>query len=165
MANVEVDNIEGGITVGVTPRNPDARAFGWTDFPDEIILGIGDHGARWDLGAGPEDVALLQDIARSVIAGRVREVFAPGRSAVSVTLVDGSIETEIGGKAPIGCLPLPFWRRWSRSVHFLYFPPDAGLVRARGARADRDRPGPTGPGRAEAHAHRHRRPGRQGSQR
>ena len=99
MATVKVDNIEGGITVGVTPRNPDARAFGWTDFPDEMILGIGDHGGRWELGAGAEDVALLRDIARSVIAGRVREVFAPGRSAVSVTLADGSVETEVGGEA------------------------------------------------------------------
>ncbi|MFI6258854.1 hypothetical protein ACIBCL_22510 [Micromonospora zamorensis] len=117
VATVKVDSIGGGITVDVTPRNPNARAFGWTDFSDEIILGIGDRGGRWELGAGPEDVALLQDIARSVIAGRAREVFAPGRSAVSVTLADGSVETEIGGEAPIGCLPLPFWRRWSRSVH------------------------------------------------
>ncbi|MCW3838928.1 hypothetical protein ONA70_02310 [Micromonospora yasonensis] len=118
VATVEVDRIEGGISVGVTPRNPDARAFGWTDFSDELILGVGDHGGRWELEAGPEDLALLEDIARSVIAGRVREVFAPGRSAVSVTLADGSVETEIGGEAPAGCLPLPFWRRWSRSVQY-----------------------------------------------
>lgn len=117
-AAVRVDNIEGGITVGVAPRNPRARAFGWTDFSGDIIVGIGDHGGRWELGAGPEDVALLHDIARSVIAGRVSEVFAPGRSAVSVTLADGSVETEIGGEAPMGCLPLPFWRRWSRSIHY-----------------------------------------------
>ncbi|MGC5309241.1 hypothetical protein [Micromonospora zamorensis] len=118
VATVQVDDIEGGITVGVTPRNPNTRAFGWTDFSSEIVMAIGDHGGRWELGAGPEDVALLQDIARSVIAGRVREVFAPGRSAVSVTLADGSVETEIGGEAPIGCLPLPFWRRWSRTIHY-----------------------------------------------
>lgn len=118
VATVKVDDIEGGITVGVTPRKPDARAFGWTNFSDDIIMGIGDHGGRWELGAGPEDVALLRDIARSVIAGRVSEVFAPGRSAVSVTLADGSVETEIGGEAPIGCLPLPFWRRWSRTIHY-----------------------------------------------
>ncbi|MFE9202525.1 hypothetical protein [Micromonospora sp. NPDC007230] len=118
VATVEVDTIEGRISVAVTPRNPDARAFGWTDFSDELILGVGDYGGRWELEAGPEDVALLEDIARSVIAGRVREVFAPGRSAVSVTLADGSVETEIGGEAPAGCLPLPFWRRWSRSVQY-----------------------------------------------
>ncbi|MEU9824991.1 hypothetical protein [Micromonospora chersina] len=117
-ATVEVDSIEGGISVDVTPRNPNARAFGWTDFSEELILGVGDYGGRWELEAGPEDVALLEDIARSVVAGRVREVSAPGRSAVSVTLADGSVETEIGGEAPAGCLPLPFWRRWSRSVQY-----------------------------------------------
>ncbi|SDZ39634.1 hypothetical protein SAMN05444365_1135 [Micromonospora pattaloongensis] len=118
MATVKVDGVEGGISVSVTPRNPDARAFGWTDFSDELILEVGDYGGRWELEAGPEDVALLEDIVRSVIAGRVREVFAPGRSSVSVTLADASVETEIGGRGPTGCLPLPFWRRWSRSVQY-----------------------------------------------
>ncbi|MFU8872298.1 hypothetical protein [Micromonospora sp. SL4-19] len=118
VATVEVDRVKGGISVSITPSNPDARAFGWTDFSDELILGVGDYGGRWELEAGPEDVALLEDIARSVIAGRVREVFAAGRSAVSVTLANGSVETEIGGEVPAGCLPLPFWRRWSRSVQY-----------------------------------------------
>ncbi|MEV4661074.1 hypothetical protein AB0J85_03910 [Micromonospora echinofusca] len=118
VATVEIDGIKCGISVGITPRNPDARAFGWTDFSDELILQVGDYGGRWELEAGPEDVAMLEDIVRSVIAGRVREVFAPGRSAISVTLADGSVETEIGGEAPAGCLPLPFWRRWSRSIQY-----------------------------------------------
>ncbi|MEU6073934.1 hypothetical protein [Micromonospora sp. NPDC047074] len=118
VATVEIDGVEGGISISVTPRNPDARAFGWTDFSDELILQVGDHGGRWELEAGPEDVALLEDIARSVIADRVREVFAPGRSAISVTLADGAVETEIGGEAPAGCLPLPFWRRWSRGIQY-----------------------------------------------
>ncbi|MEU9510423.1 hypothetical protein AB0D32_29555 [Micromonospora sp. NPDC048170] len=118
VATVEIDDVKGGISVDVTPHNADARAFGWVDFSDQLILAVGDHGGRWELEAVSEDVALLEDIARSVIAGRVREVFAPGRSAVSVTLADGSVETEIGGEAPTGCLPLPFWRRWSRSVQY-----------------------------------------------
>ncbi|SCL55782.1 hypothetical protein GA0070608_1544 [Micromonospora peucetia] len=117
-ATVGIAGVKGGISVTVTPHNPDARAFGWADFSDQLVLAVGDHGGRWELDAAPEDVALLEDIARSVIAGRVREVFAPGRSAVSVTLADGSVETEIGGEAPTGCLPLPFWRRWSRSVQY-----------------------------------------------
>ncbi|MFJ6200200.1 hypothetical protein [Micromonospora sp. NPDC092111] len=118
VATVEIDDVKGRLSVAVTPGNPDARAFGWTDFSDELVLQVGDYGGRWELEAGPEDVALLEDIVRSVIAGRVREVFAPGRSAISVTLADGSVETEIGGDAPAGCLPLPFWRRWSRSVQY-----------------------------------------------
>ncbi|MEU5946787.1 hypothetical protein ABZ793_14640 [Micromonospora sp. NPDC047465] len=118
VATVEVVGIKGGISVDVTPCNRDARAFGWADFSHELILQVGNYGGRWELGAGPEDVALLEDIARSVIAGRVREVFAPGRSAISVTLADGAVETEIGGKAPAGCLPLPFWQRWSRGIQY-----------------------------------------------
>jgi hypothetical protein len=117
-ATVEITSIEGGISVDVTPRTPASRAFGWSDFSDEIIVQVGDYGGRWELEAHPEDIALLEDIARSVIAGRVREVFAPGRSSVSVTLADGSIETETGAEAPRGCLPLPFWRRWSRTVQY-----------------------------------------------
>ncbi|MBQ1072616.1 hypothetical protein KBX06_05455 [Micromonospora sp. C31] len=118
VATVEIDGIQGGTSVDVTPRNPHARAFGWMDFSQQLILQVGGYGGRWELDAGPEDVALLEGIARSVIAGRVREVFAPGRSAISVTLADGAVETEIGGEAPAGCLPLPFWRRWSRSVQY-----------------------------------------------
>ncbi|MEV4134590.1 hypothetical protein AB0J72_20765 [Dactylosporangium sp. NPDC049742] len=118
VATVEVDRFLGGISVGITPSRPDACAFGWMDFSDGLILQVGDYGGRWELDAGPEDFALLEDIARSVIAGRVREVFAPGRSAVSVTLADGSVETEIGNEVPAGCLPLPFWRRWSPSVQY-----------------------------------------------
>ncbi|MFG1776683.1 hypothetical protein ACGFIG_09680 [Micromonospora sp. NPDC049048] len=118
VATVEIDDCKGGISVSVTPRNPRARAFGWAEFSDQLILQVGDYGGRWELGAGPEDVALLEDITRSVIAGRVREVFAPGRSAISVLLADGAVETEIGVEAPAGCLPLPFWRRWSRSIQY-----------------------------------------------
>ncbi|MFI1191859.1 hypothetical protein ACH4T9_01060 [Micromonospora sp. NPDC020750] len=118
VATVEIVGIKGGISVDVTPRNPDAHAFGWTDFSDQLILQVGDYGGRWELGAGPEDVALLEDIARSVIAGRVRQVLAPGRSAISVMRADGTVETEVGGEAPAGCLPLPFWRRWSHSIQY-----------------------------------------------
>ncbi|MFF3867582.1 hypothetical protein [Micromonospora sp. NPDC001898] len=118
VATVDIDGIQAGISVNVIPRNPDARAFGWTDFSDQLILQVGDYGGRWELETGPEDLALLEDIARSVIAGRVREVLAPGRSAISVMLADGAVETEVGGEAPVGCLPLPFWRRWSHSIQY-----------------------------------------------
>ncbi|HWH01064.1 MAG TPA: hypothetical protein VNV66_17525 [Pilimelia sp.] len=117
-ATVEIDSIEGGISVTVTPTNPRARAFGWADFSDELVMQVGDYGGRWQLEAAAGDVALLEDIARSVIAGRVREVLAPGRSAVSVRLADGSVQTETGSEAPVGCIPMPFWRCWSRSVQY-----------------------------------------------
>ncbi|MFE9959127.1 hypothetical protein [Micromonospora sp. NPDC005299] len=38
VATVEVDRVLGGISVGITPSNPDARAFGWTDFSDELAV-------------------------------------------------------------------------------------------------------------------------------
>lgn len=123
VATVQIDSIEGGITVTVTPHNSNARAFMWADFSDEMVLQVGDFGGRWELEAVPEDIALFEDIVRSVIAGRVREVFALDRSAVSVTLADGSVATEIGGEAPLGCLPLPFWRRWSRSIQYAPYEP------------------------------------------
>ena len=68
--------------------------------------------------AAPEGLAFLEDVARSVIAGRVREVMARGRSRVAVTLADGSAETETGYEGLAGCLPLPLWRRWSRAVQY-----------------------------------------------
>jgi hypothetical protein len=117
-ATVEIDNVEIGIVVTVTPTNPHGRRFGWMDFAGQLVVEVGDYGGRWELEARPEDLAFLEDIARSVIAGRVREVFALGRSSVSVTLADGSVATETGYQAPAGCLPLPFWRRWSRSVRY-----------------------------------------------
>jgi hypothetical protein len=118
VATVEIEDIEGGRSVSVTPTNPNACAFVWADFSDGLVIQVGEYGGRWELEAAPEDVALLEDIARSVIAGRVREVRAPVRSAVSVRLADGSLDTEIGSDAPVGCLPLPFWRRWSRSIQY-----------------------------------------------
>jgi len=118
LATVTIDDIAGGTSVSVTPVNPRARAFGWADFVEELVLQVGDYGGRWVLEGGPEDVAFLEDMARSVIAGRVREVSAPGRSFVSVTLADGSVETETGYEAPAGCLPLPFWRRRYRTVQY-----------------------------------------------
>jgi hypothetical protein len=33
-------------------------------------------------------------------------------------LADGTVEKETGYDGLPGCLPLPFWRQWSRQVHY-----------------------------------------------
>jgi hypothetical protein len=40
-------------------------------------------------------------------------------SCVVVVLADGSRATETGYSSPTGCLPMPFWPRWSRTVRYL----------------------------------------------
>lgn len=118
VATVGIADIDGGIAVTITPANARARDFGWADFTEEIVLKVGDLGGRWQLAGAPDDLAYLEDVARSVIAGRVREVLAPGRSRISVTLADRTVETETGYDMPAGCLPLPFWPRWSRTIQY-----------------------------------------------
>ena len=89
------------------------------DFGDEIVVEVGQFGGRWEIGAEEEDLAFLEDLVRSVIAGRVSEVFAVGRSRVVVTLAEGTQAVETGYDGPAGCLPLPLWPRWSRKIQYL----------------------------------------------
>ncbi|MEU4793250.1 hypothetical protein ACFWRG_26395 [Micromonospora tulbaghiae] len=117
-AEVKIENPKWGLSVTITPTNPNARAFGWADFGDEIVLQVGEYGGRWELCPAPEDLAFLDDMARSVVAGRVREVLARKRSLIEVVMPDGSVETHTGYEGPAGCLPLPAWRRRSRSVQY-----------------------------------------------
>ncbi|MFI7523943.1 hypothetical protein [Micromonospora globbae] len=117
-AEVKIENLRCGLSVTITPTNPHARAFGWADFGDEIVLQVGEYGGRWKLRPVPEDLAFLDDVARSVVAGRVREVLARKRSLIEVVMPDGSVETETGYEGLAGCLPLPAWRRRSRSVRY-----------------------------------------------
>ncbi len=80
-------------------------------------------GRRWELGTTQQDLDMLEGIVRSVVAGRVEEVHAPGRSHVTVTLADGSRSSETGYESCLP-LPLPFWRRWSRrTIYSAYLPP------------------------------------------
>lgn len=116
VASVEINRKEPGLSVTITPNNTEARSFGWVDYPEEIILQVGEPGGRWILGSGPDDMTFLAAVAHSVVAGHVREVFARGRSVVSVLLADGSVETEAGYEGLMGWLPLPFWRRWLKSI-------------------------------------------------
>ena len=118
-AETEISRTGSGLTVRVTPYRTAARAIEWTDFGDEIIVQVGDIGGRWELSAEAADLAFMQDLVMSVVAGRVSEVFAYRRSRVTVTFPDGSAEAETGYDGLTACLPLPLWPRWSRTTRYL----------------------------------------------
>lgn len=118
-ARVLVEDVDGGLSVDIVPYRMGARPVSWADFGGEIILQVGDFGGRWELGSDGEDLAFLEDVVRSVVAGRVTEVFGVRRSRVVVVLGDGTEEVETGYDGPAGCLPIPRWAKWSRRVRYL----------------------------------------------
>ena len=81
-------------------------------------LEAGNEGGRWEVERSSEQLAFLEELARSVVAGRVVETLGPGRSRVEVTLADGTTEIETGYSAPRGCLPVPGWVRRGRRVEY-----------------------------------------------
>ncbi|HSX67608.1 hypothetical protein [Nocardioides sp.] len=117
LADVEVETYEGTTisTVHVDPRSPAARSMSWTDLGDELILEVGTHGGRWELELNEGAIAFLEDVVRSVMAGRVRETFGRGRSRVEVTLADGSSAVETGY---VSWLPTPGWKKRGRVVQY-----------------------------------------------
>jgi hypothetical protein len=118
-AETEISRTGFGLMVRVTPHRAGARAIEWIDFGDEIIVQVGDIGGRWELAAEAADLAFMQDLVMSVVAGRVAEVFAYRRSRVTVTLRDGSAEVETGYEGMAACLRFPLWPRWSRTTRYL----------------------------------------------
>jgi hypothetical protein len=85
----------------------------------ELIVQAGNNGGRWELDRSVADAVLVESIAKAVIAGRVVETSAPGRSHVEVTLADGSSESETGYEGCLAALvPLPGWKHWGRKVRY-----------------------------------------------
>jgi hypothetical protein len=80
----------------------------------------GHWGGQWELDRDEAAVDFMEDLVRSVVAGRVVEVFGPGRSRVEVTLSDGSRAVETGGDGLRGLLPSPGWK--SRGHRIRYAP-------------------------------------------
>lgn len=118
-ADVTVTEINSGVSVTVVPYRTGARSVTWAELGEEVVIQVGQFGGRWEIGAEEEDLAFLEDLVRSVIAGRVSEVLAVRRSRVAVTLDDGTQVAETGYDGPGGCLPLPVWPRWSRRIQYL----------------------------------------------
>lgn len=104
--------------VSVRPAREGACGVSWIELSGEVILQVSD-GGRWELLRTTEDLELLERIVEGVVAGRVVEVLAPARSSVTVTLDDGSTQSSGVRQGLVGCLPLPGWRRWGRTVHYL----------------------------------------------
>ena len=123
---IQVHDRDGWRAVDLTPTRTGALAVWWTDFyltgdgstGDFLLVQAGHQGGRWELGRDEDDLSFMADLVRSVIAGRVVEVFGPSRSRVEVTLSDGTTTVEIGAQAPVGCLPVPGWMRHGRRVQY-----------------------------------------------
>ncbi|BCJ50639.1 hypothetical protein Asp14428_21140 [Actinoplanes sp. NBRC 14428] len=115
VADVEIGRSSDGLTVRVTPRRAGALPIVWSELGDGIVLEAGTLGGRWE----SVDLAFLRDVVGSVVAGRVTEVFAYRRSRVTVTMPDGSAESETGYDGLAACLPIPLWPRWSRTTRYL----------------------------------------------
>ncbi len=109
----------GGQDVAVMPLRPGAVGVSWFDTGDELQVETGNGlGGRWELGRDEADAAFLEDIVRSVVAGRVVEVSAGDRSKVEVTLADGTVATETGGVGLRSLLPKPGWKRSGERVEY-----------------------------------------------
>lgn len=102
----------------LAPANPEALPVVWMDFGEELQVEAGHHGGRWELGRTMEDVEFVEHVVQSVVAGRVVEVFGPGRSRVEVTFADGTKTVETGAVTAKGCLPIPGWVRRGRRVAY-----------------------------------------------
>lgn len=106
-------------TVSIRPERPHALGVVWIVMgPDEVVLQAGHRGGRWELELATADIDFLEEVTRSVVAGRAAEVFAWRRSRVEVTLSDGRVVREDGREGLQSLVPLPAWRRWGRRVQY-----------------------------------------------
>ncbi len=109
-----------GLDVEMTPSTEGALALSWFDTGEYLQVKTGGGPAgRWEMERTDEDAAYLEDIVRSVVAGRVVEVLgSANRSHITVTLSDGTEEVATGYAVGPGCLPRPGWKRKGRRVQY-----------------------------------------------
>lgn len=102
----------------LTPHNPASRTFSIA-VEQFLHVEVGDLGGHFELDYTEADIALAKRIIEAVVAGRISETHAPGRSRVDLTFADGTSTHETGYA---GCLPvlfvLPFWHNWGRRVSY-----------------------------------------------
>lgn len=113
----------------IEPMRSGALGVVWTEWlsgegEGALQIEAGHQGGRWELGADRADVDFIEEVTRAVIAGRVVEIFGPGRSRVEVTTSSGEIQHETGSMAPRGCLPVPGWVRRGRRVGYVPYRED-----------------------------------------
>ena len=120
VASLEREDLGRGSWV-LTPNDQGAVGVAWIDWGDALHLEVlGGHGGRWELGRDDSDLSFLIDVVEAVVEGRVTETFGDRRSRVTVTMPDGSSESETGS-GPGGSLPRPFLARRGRVKRY---PPD-----------------------------------------
>lgn len=116
---VEHQDVGGYAGFLIRPTRSDALGIQWFEFGCEVILATsGGLGGRWELDRKDADMAFLEDVVRSVIAGRVVEVSAADRSRVEVTLSDGTLAVEVGSSGCRSILPKPGWQRWGTRTEY-----------------------------------------------
>jgi hypothetical protein len=109
----------GWLQVDLLPRSKTAAQASWLEMGDaQIILGVGQRGGRWELGTDEDDLKFLESIIDAVLEGAVVETLAPGRARLVLTLASGERQKTSWAEAPGGCLPLPGWRFWGRTIRY-----------------------------------------------
>jgi hypothetical protein len=99
-----------GHGVALHPASAGAMPVSWIDFGAELGLYAGTRG-WWELDRDLDAVAFIEDVVRSIVAGRVYEVPGLARSRVVVTLPDGSRARDTGYDAPL-------WPSWGERVNY-----------------------------------------------
>lgn len=82
----------------------------------ELLLSYGDGRARWELDWTDEDVKFVKDAVRAVCTGNSKEVHAPGRIHVEVSMPDGSTVKTSTYEFPVGLFPLRGWKKHGRKT-------------------------------------------------
>ncbi|MGO4104724.1 hypothetical protein AB4Y63_12280 [Leifsonia sp. YAF41] len=118
-ARVDESTTDSWLMIDIRPKRPDALAISLA-VDQWLALSAGHNGGTWELGWDNEaDMGLARDLIASIIAGRVEERFGAFRSRVTVSLPNGSTESETGWSGCLALLiPQPGWTRWGRHCQY-----------------------------------------------
>ena len=120
-ASVDVEEHDEGASLAVVPRDSRALAV-WLVGARWIDVQIGNSQCRFQFESTVDGQSLAHAFLEAVTAGRVHEIHAPGRVAVSVELQDGSCHQTWAPSADgwwwLSLVPQPGWRLWGSRRHF-----------------------------------------------
>jgi hypothetical protein len=85
-----------------------------------ILVQVGDAGSGFEFAYTPKDIERAHEVITAAIAGRVRERRGLGRSALTVTVSDGSDYTAVWYDSRLSALiPQPGWQKRGRLRTYL----------------------------------------------